>query len=385
VQKITHEDIQELLSLEETPKVTLYIPLETTAAPPQLSENQIRFKNLIHKAVDELHVKNDASKLGQELRDLLESAQNDIDFWKDRTSGMLLCTTPGMVRIFDLPVDTEEYAAVDDTFHLAPVLALLGDAREYYVLALAQQNPKIFKGDMYGLEIMDIGLPTTMREALGIDEPNQQSENQGSATGSSLRTGWFNGRGGARDPQDVDRLRFYHLIDKMLCEKLDRSSPLILAAIDSESAGFCDLSKYPKKLQGTVPGNHTETRTEELFEKVYPIVQKELVQPEHDAAREEYERLSGANPSKVARDHDTIMEAAEQGRIDKLLAAMGRHTTDTVQDKIESVFRISFPEKEKSRLLNKLAIKVWQMSGKVMSLMPHEMPHDAPMVARLRY
>lgn len=385
MRKITGEAIQNILATSETPKVTLYIPLEATASPPHITENQIRFKNLIHKSIEELKDWADTSRLSRELQDLLDKNYDNLEFWKDRTRGMLICAAPGMMQMFDLPVDTEEYVSVDYSFHLAPVLALLSDAREYYVLALAQQNPKLYLGDMYGLAEMDVKLPATMRDALGIDEPNQQTENQGSASGSSLNTGGFNGRGGARDPQNADRLRYFHLIDKILHDKLDRAIPLILSGIDSETAEFRELTKYPKLLGKAIQGNHTETRPEELFVKAHAIITEELVMPEHAAAKEEYEHLLGANPDRVARDTDSIQVAAGQGRIDKLLAQMSRHTTDTVQDKVESVFRITFPEPDASKTLNHLASQVWQMSGKVMGLMPHEMPGGALMVARLRY
>lgn len=385
MQKLTHEALARLLTADDSPKVTIYMPLEASASPPHITENQIRLKNLIHAAVKELEDSGDTSKLGDRLCSLLDEARDDLEFWKDKRRGILLCAAPGMLQWFDLPVDTEEYVAVDDTFHLAPVLALTGDARDYYVLALAQQHPKLYKGDMYGLEPADIGLPRSIREGLGIDEPNQKTENQGSATGPSTSTGWFNGRGGARDPADIDRLRFFHLIDKLLHDNLDRSLPLILAGIDAETAEFRGLSKYPRIMQAAITGNQTDSRLEDLHQRAQMIVTAELVKPEHDAAREEYERLSGANPERVAGDRKAIMAAAEQGRIDKLLATMSNQTTDTVQDKVESVLRISFPDKDFSRTLNNLAALVWRMSGRIVSLLPHEMPNGSLMVARLRY
>lgn len=385
MQKVTIDAVTNLLAQKNSPKVTIYIPLEVSAAPPHITENQIRFKNLIHAAIDELKQQGDTSDLIRMLQGTYDTYCDDLGFWKEQSRALLICASPDKLEMFQLPVDTEEYVAVDDTYHLAPVLALLGDARKFYVLALAQQKPKLYVGDMYGLQEADTSLPASMREALGIDEPNQQSENQGSATGSSMNTGWFNGRGGARDPQDIDRLRFFHLIDKLLHDKLDRSLPLILAGIDAETAEFRDMSKYPKILKGTISGNHTETHLDELFEKAAPIITDELIKPDHDAALEEYLRLAGANPERVARDTDSILEAAQQGRVDKLLTQLIRHTTDTVQDSSDSVLRISFPEAARSRMLNKLATRVWQMSGKVLNVLPQEMPHGALMVARLRY
>lgn len=385
MQKINQEATRRLFAIPETPKVTIYIPLEASASPPHITENQIRMKNLINAAVSKLDDMGDISSLSSELKDMLEAHTDDIEFWKDRGRGLLICAASGVLEMFDLPIDTEEYMAVDETFHLAPVLALLGDDKQFYVLCLAQQNPKLFKGDMYGLSTMDVNLPISLRAALGIDEPNQKSENQGSATGLSTNTGWFNGRGGARDPQDNDRLRFFHVIDKILHDKLDRDTPLILAGIDSETVEFRNLSKYPKLTQGSISGNQNDAHLEDIFAKAQEIIVEEMVKPEHTAAREEYERLAGANPDRVAGDKKSIAEAAEQGRIDKLLARLFSKTTDTVQDKVQSVLRITFPEPEFSKNLNSMASKVWTQSGKVLSLLPDEMPGGALMVARLRY
>jgi hypothetical protein len=385
MEKITHAAITELLELDSTPKVTIYGPLELGSAPPHITENQIRFKNLVRSAIEQLKAKGDTSKLSRDLEDMLSSNYDNLEFWKDNGRALLICAAPGMARLFQLPIASEEYVSVDDGFHLAPVLALLEDAKEFYILTLAQQNPKLYKGDMYGLMEIDAGLPRSLREGLGIDEPNQKSESQGSATGLSTRTGWFNGRGGSRDPMDNDRLKFFHMIDARLMEKTDRSLPLLLAGIDAEIAEYRSISKYPKLMEGFIAGNHTECQPTELFEKAQAIVHSELIQPEHDAAREEYERLSGANPDRVAHDKDSIMTAAEQGRIDKLLTQFSRNTTDTVTDRVASVLRISFPAEEMSQTLNKLAAAVWAQSGKVISLLPDEMPNGAPMVARLRY
>lgn len=399
MQKISHDAVSELLTNQAAPetgaRVTMYIPMETTASPPHITENQIRFKNLIHKAAEELKSRGDQTKLSDELCALIDTYSDDMDFWKDQGKGLLLCAAPGMVRMYCLPVDTEEYVAVDDAFHLAPVLALLSDAREYYVLALAQQHPKVFKGDMYGITELEGILPSSLQDSLRLDEFNQETERQGSATGSSMSTGWFNGRGGAHDQGEADRAKYFHILDKQLLAELDHKLPLILAGADAEVAAFRGLSKYPSMLLGTIIGNHTETNPQALYEKALDIVRAELVKPEHDAFVDEYQRVSGANPERVAHTNASILEAADQGRIDKLLAMMSRHTTDTVQDKVESVFRITFPEPGHSKMLNNLAAKVWQMKGKVVSLLPDEIPKGempsqmvkggAPMVARLRY
>jgi hypothetical protein len=45
MQKITQQSIQSVLEMDASPKATIYIPLEATASPPHITQNQIRLKN----------------------------------------------------------------------------------------------------------------------------------------------------------------------------------------------------------------------------------------------------------------------------------------------------------------------------------------------------
>jgi hypothetical protein len=262
---------------------------------------------------------------------------------------------------------------------------MLQENPQYHVLTIVQQHPKLFTGDMYGLQDSGLTLPETVQSALNIDEKNQKSENQGTASGPSTNNSWFNGRGGARNPQEEDRMKYFRIIDRLVHRHDKHGLPLILAGIDAECVEYRNVSKYPNILKDTINGSHGDARASELFDKAREIAIRELILPTHQAAIEEFERLEGANPDRTARDMKAIESATDQGRVDKLLASMGRHTTDTIRDTLQAVTKITFPDADYARRLNHLATKVWQMSGTVISLTPHEMPHGAPMVARLRY
>jgi hypothetical protein len=389
-----NEVLKDLLGQQADFTVTIYIPMHTSASPPHITENQIRFKNLINRAVGQLPPRGQGRELALELTRQRDRLYDDLSFWDQQAPGLLICAVPGKLQMFRLPIDTEEYAAADRHFHLAPVLGLLHDAREFYLLTLAQHDPRLYKGGLYGLEASDTALPANARQALNIDELNQQSEHQGTAAGPSTRgrasspdsrMGWFNGRGGSRDFQEEDRLRFFRMIDKIICESADRHLPLILAGIEAEAAEYRQVSKYPRILHGIIAGNHNNDDRQSLFDPARAIIWRELVIPDHLSAIDEYQRLSGANPDRVAQDFESVTEAANQGRIDKLLTRMSRRTADTVRDQTTAVPRITFPADAESRQLNDVALTVWQTSGTVYNLQPEEMPDGALIAARLRY
>jgi hypothetical protein len=180
-------------------------------------------------------------------------------------------------------------------------------------------------------------------------------------------------------------LRFFRIIDKIIFDSADRSLPLILAGTESEVAEYRNLSKYQHLLQGTIPVNYTNDDNRCLFKAASALVWRELIMPEHEAAIDEYQRLSGANPSRVARDIKHIAEAAMQGRVDKLLARMSRQTADTIRDNTQEVQRLTFPDAKDSKRLNDVALNVWHSSGTIYNLLANEMPDGALMAARLRY
>jgi hypothetical protein len=385
MEKITSQAITELLEIAgQGPAVTIYVPMHRSASPPHLSEDQLRLKNLVNQAVSELGDEGQQSGLSSELTRYLDALAEDHSFREAHAEGLLLCARLGTIRSFQLPIDTEEYVAVDSNFHLTPVLGLLHDAPNFYVLALAQHQPRLFVGDMYGLRPSSIVLPDSLEASLGLDE-NPKGEHSQSAAGSSLHTAAFNGRGGSHDLKDSDLQRFLRSVDAALTKEDTDSKPLILAGTDAETSEFRHMSKYPHILEGTISGNVGAMPLEALFERAAPIAQREVTAPKHQEAIAAYERLSGTNPARTAEDQPAIEAAAAQGRVDTLLLGMRRHTADTVRDSLAPVARITFPVGALKHAVHRLALTVRGMSGDVVVVDEAEMPHHAPMAAVLRY
>ncbi len=386
MEKLTADVVDQLVKAEPGGiVVTVYAPMHTTGSPPHITENQLRFKNLMNAAMSELEGRPDTDKLQKRLKQHTDELLSNPKFFEDQTPGLLLLASEHEIRMFHLPVDTEEYVVADDRYHLAPVMGLMQEAAEYYLLTVNQHHPALFKGDMYGLYATDVHLPESLMAGLDIDEANQKSEQSQSAGGSSLNTAGFNGRGGARNPGEEDRMRFFRMIDNIIMHNADRSLPLILAGIDAETAEYRHVSKFPTILSQTIHGSYGHVRPADLFEPAWKIVHQEVIEPKLRQAIQHFETLSGMSPERTAAEKDTIESAAEQGRIETLLLRMTRTTHDTIRDTLEAATRITFPEKPLSSSLNRLALKVASMSGKVLTVDAGQMPDGRPMAATLRF
>ena len=382
--RISQKNIERLLTQQPTaPAVTIYLPTHKNSSPPHMTEDQIRLKNLVNKAVDILKNRDDGRDVELAMCDRLEELLADKSFWENQTDCLLICARPGMIETFNVPIDSEEYVAVDTHFHLAPILGLLTEAQEYYVLSIAQHAPALYEGDMYDLyPVKNLELPETLETGLNIDEMNQKSEQQRSTGGD---TGGFNGRGGAKNPADAERQRFWRMIDQLVLNKVNTKLPLILAGVESETVEYRDQSHYPHLLQGTIRGSFSGVNPHDLFAPAWDIIEREVIKPMHKQVLETYARLHGENPARTVDDVAAVIDAAEAGKIDTLLVGMRRYTTDTVQDNNYPVSRLTFPGPDPSKAIHDLAQQVWAQHGQVINLEDTQMPAGAAMAAILRY
>jgi hypothetical protein len=384
--KISSKIVDTLIqSKPAAPAVTMYVPTHKSASPPHMSEDQTRFKNLFHRALEILDNRDKHNKFNAEFKKRCEALLEDRNFWEERTQSLLICARPEMFEHYHLPIDSDEYVAVDDHFHLTPVLGLIHDLQEYYVLSVTQKNPALWKGDLYDLYPTDASLPETLEAALNLDEPNARTEHAESAVGSSMNTGVYNGRGGARDPREEDRFRFFRMIDQIVYHQTDRSLPLILAGIESDVAEYRKESKYPNLAKSCIHVNFGADDRPALHQKAMSVIREEIIGPAHHQALERFLRLSGQSPEKTAEQIAAVKKAAEGGRVDTLLVGMSRETRDTVRDNDTAVTKLVFPSEEQSQAVDYIARQVFNQSGSIINLDQEEMPHHNLLLAINRY
>jgi hypothetical protein len=385
MEKLTRQAIADLVSQHKGPLVTMYVPTIKSASPPHMSENQLRLKNTFTKAMQLLKKKKDSEKLITALKEKLDKALNDYRFWEEQGEGLLVCASSSGIHVFCLPMDTEEYVAVDDIYHLAPVLAFLHDAISFYVLAASQHKPTLFRGDMYGLSEVKTDLPYDLKHGLHLDEANPRGEQSHSASGSQTNTAGYNGRGGGHDPRDDMRQQFFRLVDQIVCNTTDRTLPLILAGTDTETAEYRNLSKYPYILTHTISGSFGGAKAHDLCDKALRIIHQELVDARHNAAIQSFKQLQGTNPERTATDKITISAATERGQIGTLFVSLNRTTADTVQEDTRPVNQLTFPARNISKLINKIAVMVEKERGKIINIEAEALPSKPAMAAILRY
>ena len=93
--------------------------------------------------------------------------------------GLVVFLSRNGMKYHSLPLRFEEAVEVGNSYYLKPLLPLLGDNVEYYLLALDQKKIRLFLCDRFAISEIELkGFPTGIDEALKYDDFERQPKLQ---------------------------------------------------------------------------------------------------------------------------------------------------------------------------------------------------------------
>ena len=346
-------------------------------------ENHIRFKNLLREAETRL---TEAGATGMDKA--LESAYRllrDRPFWHHQCDGMALFMSRDLFKPYRLPIDLEELVIIADRFHVKPMLPLLtGDGR-FYLLALSQNEVRLFQCTRNSVSPVELdGVPLSLEEAMKYDEQQKQLQfHTGTAGTGGKRPGMFHGQGVGIDDAKDQILRFFQGLTKGVAKAIpDPRAPLVIAAVDFLVPIFREASDYPTIVDEIVPGNPEGILPQELHERaaaiVDPYFQREML--EH---LDLYGHLVGTG--KTANRIEEVVRAAYQGRVSTLFVAVGVQRWGTYDPSNDEILLKKSDKEAGWDLLDFAAVRTLANGGTVYAVNREEMPDHSPVAAIFRY
>ncbi len=161
-------ELKTLVSHESGECVSLYMPIQRENG--QTREAHIRLKNLLRDAETQLGAMNvsrdDATAILAPGHALLDNA----DFWSQSREGLALFMGKDFFRQFDdtsIAVNFSEMLFVADHFQIKPLLPLLADNGQFYILALKQDHIGLLQATRDSIRPVDlVGAPDNIQDAL---------------------------------------------------------------------------------------------------------------------------------------------------------------------------------------------------------------------------
>lgn len=370
VELLTRETIRNLIAPQEPPCVSIYQP--THRHHPDNMQDPIRFKNLLRQVEESMRQK----YRGREVRSILEPLQQLADnslFWNHTLDGLAVLATNQRFQVFHLQINVPELAVVADSFHVKPLIRKLQTADRYQVLCLTRQTAKLYEGNRYALDTLDLAsdFPATLTDALG-DQLTQPQINTRTVGGAIVQ----HGQGSRSDEIDKDTERYFRAVDRAVLERYSKPSglPLILAALTENQSAFRAISQNPLLQLEGVTANPDSMTAEQLRDAVWAVVQpiylRRLSKLTEEFGAAQAHQRGTADLSDAAR-------AAISGRIATLLVLADHVTPGKLDPDTGAITPRQLDDPDTDDMLDDLAEVVLRNGGDVVVVPKESMPPKA--------
>ena len=380
MKNLTLDQIKGLAQQTASPSISIFLPTHRSGQDAQ--QDPIRLKNLLRDAEKQLL---DGGMGPREAGALLQPAQallDDANFWNHQHEGLALFMSADDFHYYALPFSVEELLVVAQSYYVKPVLPLFTNNGHYFILAISQNEIRLFEGTRYGVGQIDLpeGTPESLEAALRLDGPQKTLQMHPGGGG-----GMFHGQGPGDEEQKVWIEQYLNLVDTSLKEIFrEQNAPLVLAGVDYLLPMYRKVSEYQNIMEEGITGNPDHLRPEELQEQAWRIVET-YFQQETKKIVEQYQQL--ADTDKATDNVEEIVAAAFNGRVDKLILSVENQIWGAFNPKDGKVMRSSNGQSKKYNLalLDFTAMHTLQNGGTVCALSQDEMPTDSPIAAVFRY
>jgi hypothetical protein len=389
MENLTLDQIKGLAQQTQSPSISIYLP--THRAGQDTQQDPIRFKNLIREAESSLLDKGMGPREASALLQPAQSLLDEPNFWQHQLDGLAVFIAPDDFHFYRLPFGVEELLIIARSYYVKPVLPLFTNNGHYYILAISQDEVRLFEGTRHSVGQIDLpeGTPKSLDEALRFDDPEKQlqfhSGTSPSKAQDGIRPGVFHGHGGGEEQQKERIERYLNLVDSGLKEIFkEQHAPLVLAGVDYLLPIYHKVSEYANIMEEGITGSHEHLRPEELQEQAWPIVEPYFRQ-EMEKVVEQYQQLVVSD--RATDNIEEIVAAAFNGRVDKLLLAVDSVIWGEFKPDTGEVIHYQTEQSQEDDLAlgDFAALQTLQKDGSVYALAQEEMPTDSAMAAVLRY
>ena len=379
--KFSKEDLKPLLEQHGSPCVSIYLPMARSS--DETKKNPIRYKNAIQNVEKQMEEQGFEVRKVRSVKAELEEAVDGFEFFQEQLGGLAVFLADDYLRIVKMPVSFEERVEVRDTFDIRPMLEALQNNMEFYILALSQENARLFRASEFDIvEIqLDEDIPTNFEEAMKYDVPQDQLQQKVFSGADGGNTAIYHGH--TESDQTKKHLRrYFRMLDQGVGEAMaDHGLPVLLFGLDYLHPIYRDASELPEIIPEGISKNPDELEIEQIHGLAWQAVLQNMESPQSQAVRE-YKNLMGDEKSNAVME--TIPLVAANGRVDKLLVDKKYHLWGTVDfDRQEVAFQKQPQQHEDTELVDFSIKHTLINGGEVFVMNSSDMPvEDAAAILR---
>ncbi len=312
------EQLSGLMEYRNETCVSLYMPAYRVG--PERRQNQIRFKNLVHRAADELTARGLRSSEAENLLSPLKPLIVDDPFWSFfQSEGFCAFLSGQHLFYYRLPLRFHERVVVLNRFYVKPLLGLVYNNSHFFILALSLSSARLFQCSRYSMnELVLEKVPKGLEEAMQYSDPQRQLQfHTHTPQSGAKRAAMFHGQGVGTDDRKSNILEYFKMVDHGVGVVIGQEKvPLLFAGLDHLFGIYKKANSYPHLAGENVAINPEDLTDGQLHERAVRIMDAYFL-ADRDQAIEAYLDLTGTG--RTAAGIETILPEAFGGRVEILL------------------------------------------------------------------
>lgn len=380
------ENYEKLVNTEGDMCISIYFKTFKTGA--DIKQNPIRFKQRIREAEDKLYNMQLTKKDVEAILKPLSNLVGETKFWQNQEEALAVFVLDEGIDCYKLPFEVEEKTVLGTKFFTKPLIPLITDDEEYLILALSQNENRLFKASKQVINEIEIkNAPKSVESMKVDDDPNFKVPNRiaNPEVGNSLvYNKATQGQAGENDFNKNELTRYLRAIDESLNKYKKKNTPLIIAGVEYLIPIFREKSKYPNILDEYIRGNPEILDAKDLHRQSWDIIEEKFTKIQ-ELAEDKYLQYKGQKNGLASNSLSKILPQAHKGQVETLF----------ISDTLEKWGKF-FPEKDKVQIFNDekfdsedlvgVAIDLtMSRGGTVYSVPQEEIPDRGDIAAVLRY
>lgn len=388
------EELKRLAGLQDDLCISVYMP--TRRYSSDWKQNTTRYKNLLSDVRDQLR---EQEYREPEIVEILASSRQLLDrpgFWRELSDGLAVFVTKDTTETFRLPLAFDKVAIVEDQFHLKPLFPLIASNNRFYLLALSQNDVRLYQGTHQAIsEVEAAEIPTDIVNAIRqYEEPPEQglqshAGGQPSSPEARRMDQVRHGQGSAddrsREPKDQIK-RFFRKIDDSVSDYIGGEDvPLVLAAVSEYLPLYKEANSYPHLVEDDiVAGNPERLEMKELHRRAWDIVESVVLEVQKEEI-DRFEDLYYQDGDMASDDFHEIIPACVYSRVDTLFVPVEQYRWGRYDPDSNTVVVHESKEPGDGDLLNYAAVQSYLNGSTVHALSSESMPGGRSIAAIFRY
>ncbi len=381
------EDITEITGFEAETCVSIYIPAHSSGVEVNEKYDALLLKNNLQQARRILTEKGKSQATIEKVLQEGLSLVDNREFWNTQSHGLALFLAEDFSKIIKTPIPLKEEVYINSSFNILPLLPLMTDDAYFFLLMLSKKDARIFRGDAYGMELLEIeGLPNGMDDVIHFEEKdNQQTMRRaGAGAGRGAISGAnFHGHGPGLADETEWVIQYLKEVNQTLWTELlsQESAPLILAGTEQILGLYRQVSKY-NIVEESLSGNFDHEDKNSVYQKVQEIAAPFFKENARKALKTYYDNSATELTSSIPED---VIPASFYSQISDLFLVKDTHIWGKFDEASNELVIHEEQQEGDTCLINQAALKTLKNGGAVHVLEQERMPADSKVAAFMRF